>query len=124
LSEEEIIGCALHIVKELESVVKQTARSSGIACKSLRIDFLEVQKTITAKITSGNYDTIASLLDSYVEKAFSQNLSQKQIDRFKKAYNSKKDRILNSADSQTQASIQVPRAYLYTKCSYRKRYHK
>ncbi|WP_265027666.1 ankyrin repeat domain-containing protein [Wolbachia endosymbiont (group B) of Chorthippus parallelus] len=108
LSKEETIGCTLRIVEKLEQVMKQAACSSGIAWKSVRIDFLEVQKTITAKITSGNYDTIASLLDSYVEKAFSQNLSQKQIDGFKKAYNGKKDRILNSADLQIQASIQVP----------------
>lgn len=113
LSEEEIIGCTLHIVEELESVVKQAARSSGIAWKSVRINFLEVQKAIEAKITGSDYNAIPSLLDSYIDRAFSENLSQKQIDRFKKAYSGEKDRILNiklfpEPQSVLQASIQVP----------------
>jgi ankyrin repeat protein len=94
--ERDAIACALRVGKKFEFVVKRAANSSGISYESVRPDFVDIQKTITKKVMSGDYNTISEFLDSYIQEACPKDLNQRQVNNFKRAYNNEKIRTLNN----------------------------
>ncbi|QEK89980.1 ankyrin repeat domain-containing protein [Wolbachia endosymbiont of Chrysomya megacephala] len=104
ISPLEAQGYALNIIEEFEKVVEQAALKSGISMHRLNIDFVEMQKEVTAKITGGKFNDISGVLNSYVEQACHDRetgkLSPKKFNKFMVIFNKELDLIVNQSIEQ------------------------